>query len=246
MSACPDKLLLLHALVDDELAPGEVAALEAHLAGCAACASELEELNALKGLLDDPQVRYAAPTAWRDRALAALPREATRPRRPDRTGWLAAGSAAVLVAGVMVVVSTLSGSDLSSDLVEGHIRSLQAQHLLDVPTSDRHVVKPWFNGRIDFAPPVPDLAGEGFPLAGGRLDYLHGRAVAALVYRRRAHVINLFVWPGVADARPRFDRRQGYSLAHWGRGGLVYWAVSDIDPPDLARFQALFVAASPP
>jgi anti-sigma factor RsiW len=126
--------------------------------------------------------------------------------------------------------------------VAAQVRSLQAQHLMDVATSDRHTVKPWFNGKIDFAPPVVDLADQGFPLAGGRLDYVHEHAAAALVYRRRAHVINLFIWPGAAPEEPQVTRREGYSLIRWGHDGLTYWAVSDIDTADLQGFQKLYVA----
>ncbi|MBA3811912.1 MAG: anti-sigma factor, partial [Caulobacteraceae bacterium] len=164
-------------------------------------------------------------------------------RRFASEAWIAGGSMAALAASlVLFVVASPNGAGLPAELVEGHVRSLQARHLVDVETSDRHVVKPWFNGKIDFAPPVIDLADRGYPLAGGRLDYLENRAVAALVYRRRAHVINLFVWPGASPPAPTFQRREGYALIRWGRGGLTYWAVSDIDPADLAAFQKAFAA----
>ena len=135
-----------------------------------------------------------------------------------------------------------SGEGLESQLVDAQVRSLEVQHLVDVPTSDRHVVKPWFNGKIDFAPPVVDLIAQGFPLAGGRLDHLAGRDVAAIVYRRRAHVINLFVWNGAGPAAPTLSRREGYSLVHWGANGLTFWAVSDVDSADLLTFQKEYAA----
>jgi anti-sigma factor RsiW len=140
------------------------------------------------------------------------------------------------------------GAGLQDELVASHVRSLLATHLTDVATSDRHVVKPWFNGKVDFAPPVIELADQGFPLAGGRLDYIHGRVVAAVVYRRRQHVINLFVWPADINRPTPFapGRRDGYSLARWTQDGLQFWAVSDIEPAQLQEFRALFAARARP
>jgi anti-sigma factor RsiW len=137
-----------------------------------------------------------------------------------------------------------SGAGVESQLVDAQARSLEAQHLVDVQTPDRHTVKPWFNGKVDFAPPVVDLAPQGYPLVGGRLDRIDGRRAAALVFRRRAHVINLFIWPGDAPAAPTLDHRPGYSLVRWGHGGLVFWAVSDVDAADLSGFQQAFAAAT--
>ncbi|HZZ35937.1 MAG TPA: anti-sigma factor, partial [Caulobacteraceae bacterium] len=241
-----DKQLLLNALVDGELDAGHALDLEAHIQACPSCAEALAQLRAVKSALSEPALAYAAPPAFRQRALEALEEEMTPPRRRRGfEGWFAGGSLAAVAASlVLLAVMAPFDGGVPRELVEGHIRSLQAQHLVDVATSDRHTVKPWFNGKIDFAPPVVDLAAQGFPLAGGRLDYLHERTVAALVYRRRAHVINLYVWPGEASATPAVQRREGYTLVRWGRGGLVYWAVSDIDPADLRAFQKAFAGAT--
>lgn len=133
---------------------------------------------------------------------------------------------------------------LADELVADHVRSLQANHLVDVETSSRHVVKPWFDGKVAFAPTVVDFAVQGFPLAGGRLDYVRSQPAAALVYRRGLHVINVFVWPGDgADRLGTVSQRNGYRLEHWQAGGLTYWAVSDLDPAELKRFRDLYVAA---
>jgi anti-sigma factor RsiW len=131
-------------------------------------------------------------------------------------------------------------------LVADHVRSTLASHLVDVETSDRHTVKPWFNGRIDFAPPVVDLAARGFALVGGRVDYLDGRVVAALVYRRNKHVINVFVRPEPRGLRlPSLGRpRDGYSVVRWSEGGLEFWAVSDVEPHELETLKREFIAAT--
>jgi anti-sigma factor RsiW len=130
---------------------------------------------------------------------------------------------------------------LAREVVAGHARSLMADHLMDIASSDQHTVKPWIAGKLDFSPPVKDLAAQGYALAGGRLDYLGERGVMALVYRRRAHVINLFVWPDAAGAETplRTDTRQGYNLVHFSRAGMVFWAVSDLNPDELRAFAAL-------
>jgi anti-sigma factor RsiW len=119
------------------------------------------------------------------------------------------------------------------------VRSLQATHITDVPSSDRHTVKPWFAGKLDYSPPVKDLAADGFPLVGGRLDYLDGRPVAALVYHRGGHTINLFVWPSPGETAERLSTARGFHTVRWTRGGMTYWAVSDLNENDLSRFVSL-------
>ncbi len=166
------------------------------------------------------------------------------PQRPARAGsWLAgAGITAIAASLALVFVAPqFAAPGLEDQLVANPVRSLQASHLIDIPTSDRHVVKPWFNGKIDFSPPVVDLADEGFPLVGGRLDYVAGKTVPALVFHRRLHTINVFVQPqGGPGERIHAAHHDGYNLAHWTAAGLDYWAVSDIEPADLNTFAKLF------
>jgi anti-sigma factor RsiW len=245
MNACPDKELLLHALADDELDAGNVLALEAHVAGCPACAAELAAIREVKARLAAAPLAYKAPPALLARLDAALD-EAERPprRRVGAETWVLGGGMGAIAAALALLALIPSGVGLQSQLIDAQARSLEAQHLVDMQTSDRHTVKPWFNGKVDFAPPVVDLAPQGYPLVGGRLDRVDGRRVAALVFHRRAHVINLFIWPGAAPAAPALDRKEGYSLVRWGRGGLVFWAVSDIDGADLLSFQSDFAAAT--
>jgi anti-sigma factor RsiW len=132
-------------------------------------------------------------------------------------------------------------SGLEQQLISSHVRSLQPGHLTDVQTTNQHIVKPWFNGRIDFAPPVPELADQGFPLAGGRLDSIDGKTVAAIVYHRRLHTVNLFVWPGAAG-HDGTSTEEGFAVAEWGDKGLRFAAVSDIAPDELAQFEQVFRA----
>jgi anti-sigma factor RsiW len=247
VSACPDQELLLHALADNELDAGNAAALEAHVAGCAGCAEELAAIRDVKARLAAAPLGYAAPASLQARLEAALAEATAPPRRhrlPAAATWVMSGAVGALAASLALFTLVPSGESVEGQLVDAQARSLQAQHLVDVATSDRHTVKPWFNGKVDFAPPVVDLAPQGYPLVGGRLDRIDGRRAAALVFHRRAHVINLFIWPGEATAAPQLEHKEGYSLVRWGRGGLVFWAVSDVDPGDLAGFQKAFAAAT--
>ena len=245
MTACSDKELLLHALVDGELDAKSALEVEAHVAGCAGCAAELAAIREVKAALREAPLSYRAPASLVERIDAALAEAAAPPRRRFVVeSWVMSGAVGALAAGFAAFAFLPTGVGLESQLVDAQVRSLEVQHLVDVPTSDRHVVKPWFNGKVDFAPPVVDLLQKGYPLVGGRLDHIAGRDVAAIVFHRRAHVINLFVWKGEGPAAPTLERRQGYSLVHWGANGLNYWAVSDIDSADLMNFQKLYAAAT--
>ena len=247
MTACADREHLLHALLDDELDAANAASCEAHVRNCPGCAAELDRLRALSDMLGDPALRHAAPEGLRARIEAALPQQApARPTAPpSRFAWAALGAGLSAAASIALVVGSRTPAlpDVEQQIVASHVRSLLATHLVDVVTSDQHVVKPWFNGRIDFAPPTPDLKAQGFPLAGGRLDYIGGRVVPAIVYRRRLHTINLFAWPAGGAAAPATAQFEGYNLRHWQQGGLDLWAVSDVSQGDLALFERAFEAA---
>ena len=240
MPACADRTLLLGALVDGELDAANVALTEAHLAQCDGCREEVERLQAIRNLLRAEGVRHGAPKPLRER-IAALPGLAAH-----RTGaraiprWLGPALGGALAASLATIAVLQPGqSATDGEIISSHIRSLQPGHLIDVQTSDRHVVKPWFNGRVAFAPPVPELADQGFPLAGGRLDAVGGKTAAAIVYHRRQHTVNVFVWPGDAGYAHTADR-DGFSLREWRQGGLTFAAVSDIPPQELARFEQLY------
>ena len=249
MIPCPDKALMLHGLLDGELDATNALAVEAHVRTCPGCAAELERLQALGRLVRAPGVAYATPPGLAHRVEAALGGKArpARSRLWTVAPWGVSGAMAALAAGFALVMIQPGGHErvIESEVIAGHIRSLQANHLVDVETSDRHTVKPWFNGKVDFAPPVIDLASAGYPLGGGRLDYLHGRTVAAVVYRRRGHAINLFVWRAGAGERPSGEAaREGYDVVYWTKAGLEFWAVSDIDPKDLEAFAHAYRSAT--
>jgi anti-sigma factor RsiW len=249
MTACPDKEPLLGALIDGELDAANVQALETHLKTCPGCAQHLARLQALHAQLADPGVAPPAPESLRRRVLADLDREDRGGRRLAAVlPWTVSGVTTALAASLALVVMVRPGADaLEDQLVADHVRSTLASHLVDVQTSDRHTVKPWFNGKLDFAPPVLDLQPEGYPLVGGRLDYAQGRTIAALVYGRGKHVINLFVWPQDKGLRlPVLGRsREGYHVVRWERGGLQFWAVSDVDPHDLEGFSQAYRDRTP-
>lgn len=244
MPACADRELLLGGLVDGELDAANVAMVEAHVARCPDCRQELERLQALRNLLSSDGVRHAAPEAFA-RRIDALPELSAGAARSRLPGWLAPGVAGALAASLAIMALPGTGEQamIEQQLVSSHVRSLQPGHLTDVQTTNQHIVKPWFNGKIDFAPPVPELADKGFPLAGGRLDAINGKTVAAVVYRRRLHTVNLFVWPAQASAA-RTSVEDGFALAEWSDGGLRFAAVSDIPLQELKQFETEYRARS--
>ena len=245
MPACIDQELLLGALIDGELDAANIAMVEAHVACCEGCREELERLHAVRNLLATEGVRHAAPQALAKR-VATKPEFTPRAANENQAlRWLAPGLAGAVAASLAMVALLPPGSQsmIDEQLVSSHVRSLQPGHLTDVQTTNQHVVKPWFNGRIDFSPPVPELAGQGFPLAGGRLDSIDGKTVAAIVYHRRLHTVNLFVWPADGAASRSFVK-DGFTVSEWSRNGLRYAAVSDISQAELRQLETLFVQQS--
>jgi len=240
---------LVEAYVDGELDVERALAVEAHVAGCTACAARLEKTRALaRTMKAAPYFRAPEALAQRVRATTTAasapvqPRmpEATRPRQQRWWPWLIpVASAAVVVLAVAGLMFRRTAPDEATmqAVIEGHVRSLMADHLTDVISSDRHTVKPWFAGRIDFSPTVPDLASEGFPLIGGRLDYVDHHAAAALVYKRREHVINVFVWPASSGSPTHATRSDGgYHVVSWTHDGVAIWVVSDLAIDELDAF----------
>jgi anti-sigma factor RsiW len=241
MPVCGDQELLLGGLVDDELDAANTAIVEAHVARCDGCREELERLQAVRNLLASNRVRHTAPESL-VRTIGSMPELAPMAANENRLPrWFAPGLVGALAASLAMITLLPPGSQsiVDQELVSSHVRSLQPGHLTDVQTTNQHIVKPWFNGRIDFSPPVPELADKGFPLVGGRLDSINGKTVAAIIYRRRLHTVNLFVWPA-KDAAERSFVKDGFAVAEWSRNGLRFAAVSDIPPSELHQFHKLF------
>jgi anti-sigma factor RsiW len=250
--SCEDAQMLLDAYVDGELDLVRSVEIEKHVQECKACARVVENLRTLGSAMRSGGLYFQPPASLGPRLDRALQRAGRSEARPRRFGWQLIAVAASLLLAVYFVARLSPGTlhDSSSNLVaqevlDSHLRSLMPGHLADVQSTDQHTVKPWFNGKLDYSPPVTDFAEQGFPLAGGRLDSVNGRAVAVLVYQRRQHLINVYMWPvpGVGDAVVNESARQGYNMIHWTRAGMNWWVASDLNSGELGTFVNLVRAA---
>ncbi|HSC47423.1 MAG TPA: anti-sigma factor [Gammaproteobacteria bacterium] len=243
---CTELRALLHGYVDGELDLVKSLEVEEHLRTCAACARLVANQQKLKAAFAQDGLRYAPDAGLQWRVMSALKKEqrkepgAARPWLPWG-GALAASLLAALVLWRVAPVGLSAQDALVAEVTSDHVRSLMANHLTDVLSTDQHTVKPWFDGKLAFAPPVTDFKDQGFPLVGGRLDFLAGHPVAAIVYQRRRHYVNVFVCPENPDlSTASFEAsHDGYNLIHWNRSGMNFWAVSDLNTAELQNLVTL-------
>lgn len=249
---CTETRSRLHPYLDRELDMESALALERHLASCADCQAVFARQSALQSAVRGHAHYYVAPSGLAERIRRQAGGQSRKAWRwPEFRQWLPLG-AAVAATAVLSWTAALQYAGISADeriadeVVSGHARSIVTAHAIDVPSSDRHTVKPWLSSKLDFSPPVVDLAAAGFPLAGGRVDYLDNRPVAALVYHSRQHVIDLFVWPernATADAPMQASSKQGYNMLRWREGGMAFWAISDVNESELKAFAEAYASA---
>jgi anti-sigma factor RsiW len=241
---------VLHGYIDGELDAARAADFERHLSSCPQCVSALETQEKLRASIQQAGLYERAPIALRRKLEGQFRAPTPVAAAPIRTGvrptqWFALAAALILAFLIGVrLLSSPSGrggqTELASAIVDAHLRSLQPGHLEDVISTDQHTVKPWFDGKVDFAPPVRDFTSDGFPLQGGRLDVVEGHQVAALVYGRRKHIVNVFVWPASgSDTQPQSGSQLGYNWIDWRKGGMEMYAVSDVSPVDLRELHKL-------
>jgi mycothiol system anti-sigma-R factor len=254
---CKETQEVIHGYLDAELDVVHNLAVEQHLQKCASCARSFEAQQSLRTVIAGRSLYFEAPKGLEKRLRSAVRQanKAESPRWPWSWSWnwpraLAplAAAAVVLLIAMPLVMRTSTEDRLSQEIVSSHVRSLMASHLTDVASTDQHTVKPWFNGKLPFSPTVTDPAAQGFPLIGGRLDYVENHPVAALVYQHRKHFINLFIWPSTRTSSTAEEPRtqQGYNAIHWNQGGMEYWSVSDMNQGDLGDFVQLVRGGSPP
>jgi anti-sigma factor RsiW len=237
---CREAEPLLNPYLDGELDLVTAVHLEEHIAGCGGCGREYRDLQELRRQIVEADLEFT-PSAGLARRVASGRRRATSGFQPwwRRPGMLAMATAAVLVL-LLVPIRLSRTGPVDREVLDNHLRSLMASHLVDVPSSDRHTVKPWFQGRLSFSPDVPDLSAQGFTLIGGRLDVVGRVPAAAIVYKRREHVINLFAAPSnLTDSRIQAGSSEGYNFVTWVKGGLSYSAVSDLNAAELMQFAQL-------
>jgi mycothiol system anti-sigma-R factor len=247
--SCELPRAMIHGYLDGELDAVRAAEFERHLEQCPECVTALEAQESLRLSLRRAQLYQKAPPQLRQRVLAgmrpAVPIPIPYRRLPVGGQWLAVAAAVLLLlyAGWRMTPGLREKNNqnaLAAQIVDAHVRSLQPGHLTDVISTDQHTVKPWFNGKLDFSPPVQDFANDGFALQGGRLDVAGGRSVAALVYARRKHFVSVFIWPTPEkDSLPRSGSQQGYNWITWRKNGMEFYAVTDAAAPDLVLLERL-------
>ena len=246
--SCQETRELIHGYLDGEVDLVRSMEIEEHLRDCHACTQTYKGIRSLTSAIGRSALRFEPPENFDRRLRSALRRQSEpEPKRMIlRWRWIIAATSLLSTVIVIWVVASIfarqsTGDVLAQEIVSSHVRSLMADHLTDVPSSDQHTVKPWFDGKLDFSPPVKDLSQQGFSLNGARLDYIDNRPVAALVYQRRKHPINLFVWPSTEApaVSEKASVRQGYNLIRWSNGGMTYWAVSDLNLAELQQFAQL-------
>ena len=244
---CNHVQMLLHGYIDGELDLVNALEVEEHLKGCQDCSRKYRELLELQSATagNSAMLYHLAPRGLDRQVMASIRKANPAPKTWfQQRRWQAAILAVVLI---LLVAGITAGwfaprqnNQLAQEVQSAHVRSLEANHLTDVTSTDQHTVKPWFDGKLDFSPPVVDLSAEGFPLVGGRLDYLDGHQVAALVFLRNKHVINLFIWPTTAKADGLYATTDnGYNLFQWNQSAMTYWAVSDLNTIELKSFIGL-------
>jgi anti-sigma factor RsiW len=256
---CSAYRVRISAYIDGELPPSEMTEVADHLAHCPACSRDYEGLRRATIALQERLVRHRTPDVLRARIRSALldhvsddPVAVPAPSRRHAGWWRQAVAAVVIIAASSATTVLLTRSHqvpnaaIADEILASHIRSLMPGHLTDITSNDQHNVKPWFNGRVDFSPPVPRLDDNGFRLIGGRLDFVGGRPVAVVVYGRRQHLINVFSWPAVGDREVPMTERRGYNLLTWQHDGVATWVVSDLNQAELRQFVGLFRGVSPP
>lgn len=248
---CRDSKKLLGAYVDNELDVVQSAALEEHVTVCTDCQAFVEDQRTVKGLLQQGNFRFSMPAGFYEqvrKSLELTPAKKARfwqitPAWTWKLATVAATAAALVLAialGVVLHQHSNAGQMIAqNEVVDSHIRSLLMNHLADVDSTDQHTVKPWFNGKLSFSPKVTDLSDKGFPLIGGRLDTMEGQTVAALIYKRRQHVINVFTYPHADGITPATSEQRGYHIVHWADAGMEYWVVSDVNASELQQFADL-------
>jgi anti-sigma factor RsiW len=246
---CTSPEHLLELFLDGELAAQESVEMREHLDGCSACNNQYRRLEHISSDMRMRVGHYAPPAGLERRVRAALRQAAREERQPSwlLRNWMTVAASVLLFVSIAWNVALLrphtSARDLlAQEVLSSHLRSMIGTHLVDIPSSDQHTVKPWFNGKLNFSPDVKDFARQGFPLIGGRIEYFDDKPVAALIYQRRKHLINLFLWPESSSSSSGYSEmsKRGYNLVSWTQNGMTFWLVSDVQTSELEQFAQLY------